>query len=345
MSAPAVHCLQSRQPRPSAQRTAYVEGPAHPSFNPAVDVHLSAWLRHARHAPCEGEHATALALQWLRQGPPAVDLVASSHVAVDGVLAAWALLHPDSAQAHAQDLCDAASMATAWGYGGTMAQVLFLGVTLKLNTLTEQGADPTDVMVACVEEVTRLLGGLGRDEPRIREGQRALEQSLGLMRAGGVERRLPTERLATYVFPRAIHQDDWARALHVPSYGALITDRVLMWPHARAKVDRERVQLCSYEAAGGHIHDVWYPGYAWAHAAQLWRAPGIHAGTEDGYVVLDHPALAQVVEVLQGEERRGRDVDGAAQAVPVWADGQSGAQVSGGVVPAWTVMVCRRQAV
>ena len=64
------------------------------------------------------------------------------------------------------------------------------------------------------------------------------------------------------------------------------------------------MQLCSYEAACGYVHDVWYPGYAWSHAAQLWRAPGIHAGTEDGYVLLDHPPLIQVVEVLQGEERR-----------------------------------------
>lgn len=304
MAAPALFCSQSKKPRPgSAGRAVYVDGPPDAAYRPGTDVLLSHWLRHAAPAAVAAETGTAMVLRWGQQAPPDVDAVVATYLVVDSVLAAWAVQHPGAAQSHADTLREAAAMADHWAWGSAPAQVLFLGVTLQLNTLAEQGTDPTDILTGCVAHVTRLLGGLGRDDTRIRDGQRLLDASVDLVASGRVERRLPTAHLATFLFPRAVHADDWARALHIPSFNAMVTDRVLQWPQARAQTDRERVHLCSYEAAGGFVHDVWYPGYAWSHTPELWRPPGIQPGTDDSHCVLEWAALDAAVATLQSEEK------------------------------------------
>jgi hypothetical protein len=106
-----------------------------------------------------------------------------------------------------------------------------------------------------------------------------------------------------YEIPRALVERDLGRALHVPGFNAPLDASSWLPPQARNRLDREKIQLVSAEAAGGWYHDLWYPGYRWAETPTAWVAPGFHfAGSTNGYRY-GHAPLEAAVAALQAKER------------------------------------------
>jgi hypothetical protein len=97
-----------------------------------------------------------------------------------------------------------------------------------------------------------------------------------LIDRGEVRRRAYGPRFAHYEVPIALSGPS---ALHVPSAGEPFSAACLIWPQARARLDREKVVLLSLGARGGWLHEVWYPGYSLYDTPDSWRPPGIE---EDG---------------------------------------------------------------
>jgi hypothetical protein len=102
--------------------------------------------------------------------------------------------------------------------------------------------------------------------------------------------------------PSAISRATLETALRVPDFNAAISDDVLFWPQARARWDREKVQLVSIETANGWYHDLWYPAYLWAETPNSWRAPGLEF-VENSKYGLSHAPLEAVARQFQELEQ------------------------------------------
>ena len=119
-----------------------------------------------------------------------------------------------------------------------------------------------------------------------------------LLEDGDVERQPISERMAHYIVPKALGRTESATA--IPAFGEPLSDRCLLWPHARAHRDQQRVQLISVECDDGWYHDVAYPGYMWADTPNLWRAPGLtFSGSSNEHVYAHEPLNTEFEELCR----------------------------------------------
>jgi len=144
-----------------------------------------------------------------------------------------------------------------------------------------------------VEKARALLVSASR--PELTQGLRALQRAARLIDNGDVRRRTHGSRFVHYEIPFALSSP---AALRVPALGEPVSDACLLWPHARARLDRERIALVSVGVKGGFAHELWYPGYCWADAPQSWRPPGIE---EDGRFA--HAGIGAALLRLQALEK------------------------------------------
>jgi len=105
-----------------------------------------------------------------------------------------------------------------------------------------------------------------------------------------------------YAVPADLCRGRLEAALRVPPFNAAISDEVLFWPQARARWDREKVQLVSVESADGWYYDLWYPSYLWAETPNSWRAPGLDFTSDASYRFSFAP-LERVARAFQSRER------------------------------------------
>lgn len=294
----------SREPRPEARGVIYCDGGVGDGFRDRVDVELSHWIPNRTPAAYKADTSTEICMGFVAAGGAAgYDLAINNHVDVDGTLAMYTLVHGERALAHRDTLVQAAAMGDFWAWGEPPAQALFQSLTVLNRRLGADKLDARAIYQRAFDHVSAVLDGAAT--PEADAGLAALNESVGLIAGGDVARAVVGERLARYVIPRKLAGggDDLARALRVPGFNAPLSAECLVWPQARARLDRERLHLVSVETDAGWHHDLWYPGYAWAETPRSWRPPGLRCEGDSNVHDLDHPALTAAVDELARRER------------------------------------------
>jgi hypothetical protein len=294
----------SRLPRPASMRTLYGDGTAGAGFRPGVDLELSHWLPNRTPVRFKASSSTEICLNFAASADAGAgfDLAVNNHTDIDGALSLFVLVHPRLALAHRRTLIEAAEIGDFLGWGGEPAMRLCQALKLQQQRMEAQGADPLEVYAASFALTRELLGGSRPAE--VEPGLAALRRSVDALEQGVVERVPVGERFVHFRLPAAWAEADLDACLHVPSFSAPLSDRVALWPQARARRDAQRVQLVSVPAAGGWFHDLWLPGYVWAETVGPWRPAGlIHSGDGNGHR-LEHAGLAAAAARLNAAEPR-----------------------------------------
>ena len=298
----AFHIVGSRSPRPAAGRVIFCDGGVDATFREEADVELSHWIPNRTPARFKADTSTEICFEFVAGGglDGGFDLVVNNHLDVDGVLSVFVLLVGDQALAHRRTIVDAARMGDFWGWGERPAQELFQALALLMQRSASADADLQDRYSSCFDEARAVLAG--KRDPAWGDGLDALEESIALIESGEVLRTVCHPRFVHYAIPRPVATRDLGAALHTPRFNAPLSSTTLLLPHARARLDRERVQLVSVEAPNGWYYDLYYPGYAWADTPRSWRVPGLtSAGTSNSHL-LDHPPLTVAAGALAQQE-------------------------------------------
>ena len=296
----------SAAPRPTAARVIFCDGGVDETFREAVDLELSHWIPNRTPAPFKADTSTEICFEFVAGGglDGGFDLVVNNHLDVDGVLSTFVLITGAEALPHRRTIVQAAEMGDFWGWGDRPAQELFQALSLLMQRLTAAGEDRLEIYRHCFAEARAVLAG--RRQPACADGLEALAASIALIDSGQVPRTVWHPRFVHYAIGRATAGRDLAAALSVPSFNAPLSATTLLLPHARARWDRDRVQLVSVEGPDGWYYDLCYPSYAWADTPRSWRAPGLANAGSSNLHVLDHPPLTAAAGALaQLETARG----------------------------------------
>jgi hypothetical protein len=288
--------------RPESRRTVFADGGSNETFRERRDVELSHWIPNRTPKAYKADTSTEICMKFVAAGKSDYELVVNNHADVDGVLSVFTLLHPATALSHRATLVAAAEMGDFWGWGGPAAQVLFQSLTEQIDTLTDANADPQIVFDRCLAHIAALIDEDFKD-PDIEGTLAPLAASVQWVEDGTIVRREHHRRFVHYGVPARICGDRIDAALRVPKFNAMISDEVLFWPQARARWDREKVQLVSIEANDGWYYDLWYPGYSWADTPHSWRAPGLTSEGEGSTLIFE--PLSEAARELQSREREG----------------------------------------
>jgi hypothetical protein len=283
--------------RPASRRTVYADGTADASFRSDVDLELSHWIPNRTPRELKADTSTEICMNFVASGDADYELVVNNHADVDGVLSVFTLLHPATALAHRETIVSAAEMGDFWGWGELPAQVVFQSLTEEIDTLTDANADPQIVFERCLAHLNGLIED-GFSDLDIEGTLAPLARSIEWIGDGTVRRTEHHERFVHYAVPKHLSEGTLETALRVPKFNAFITDDVLFWPQARARWDREKIQLVSIEAAGGWYYDLWYPSYLWAETPNSWRAPGLQF-TRNSACMVSYEPLATAARDLQ----------------------------------------------
>jgi len=297
---PSLYITGSRLPRPAADRVVFCDGGVDATYRREFDLELSHWIPNTTPPQFKADTSTEICLRFVESERCDFDLVVNNHVDVDGVLSTFVLLHPELALQHRKCLVQAAEIGDFGGWGDAPAQQLFQSLVCLIAQLRACDTDALEIYLRCYQRVHACLSGatFAECEP----GLAALRASLARIESGAIARTLITQRLVHYAVPRALAEPDVAAALHVPAFDTPWSAASLLSPNARARLDQERVQLVSIEAAGGVYYDLWYPGYCWAETVQLWRPPGMQSTGSSNQHSLQHAQLASAVAELAALE-------------------------------------------
>jgi hypothetical protein len=287
--------------RPASRRTVFADGTADATFRNEVDLELSHWIPNRTPRAFKADTSTEICMNFVASGDADYELVINNHADVDGVLSVFTLLHPATALAHRETIVSAATMGDFWGWGELPAQVLFQSLTEQIDTLTDAGADPQIVFERCLAHLNGLIDD-GFADPDIEGTLAPLTRSAEWVRDGTIPRTEHHDRFVHYEVPKHLVDGMLAAALRVPKFNAMISDEVLFWPHARARWDREKVQLVSIETPDGWYHDLWYPAYLWAETPDSWQAPGLKLDAATHGYKLSLAPLDEAARDLQKRE-------------------------------------------
>lgn len=298
MSQPRLHISGSRSLRPHAHRVVFCDGSRDDTYRQGLDLELSHWVPNTTPARFKADTSTEICLRCVAAGEHAdFDLVINNHVDVDGVLSTFVLLHPELSLQHCQTLVQAAEMGDFSGCGTADAQHLFQALVCAIATLEAQRVDPLEIYQRCYERTLACLSGTRFAE--CDAGLAALQASIVRIEAGSIVRTLVTPRLVHYHVALALTAADPVACLQLPGLNEPLSPGMPLLPHARARFDRERVQLVSTELADGIYYDLWYPGYVWADTVSLWRAPGVLGVSSINLHSFQYPQLAAAVAELR----------------------------------------------
>jgi len=287
---------------PADRPVVYCDGTAGPAFRPAVDVELSHWIPNRTPPGYKADTSAEIAFRFLDDRGPLERLIAvNNHVDVDGLLSVFVMTHPETALAHRRTLIEAAEMGDFWGWGERPAQLLFQGLTL-LTADSPAHDRIAETYQRCFARIPGLLQMTDPLLPKIETGLAALERSTQLIETGRVRRREYHQRFTAFELPAEVCAGDLERAWAVPEFNEALSDRCLLWPQARNRLDGQKVQLMACETAEGWHFDVWYPGYMWADFVDRWRAPGYETVGGMSDYRLDHPPLTRAIAELQDLE-------------------------------------------
>jgi hypothetical protein len=295
MNRPVLYVTGSRAPRPVARRAIFCDGGRDASYRDGIDLELSHWIPNATPPQFKADTSTATCLRFLA-APEATDydLVINNHADVDGVLSTFVLLHSQLALRHRETLVQAAEIGDFSSWGTPAAQ--HLAQALLCLMVDREALDGHELYRRCYQRIHAVLTGERFAE--CADGLQALAASMAYIENGSIERTQLGERFVHYAIPRSLAETDLAAALHIPPFNVPFSRAALLWPHARAKRDRERVQLVSTATRQGLYYDLWYPGYVWADIVTLWRAPGIQSAAGSNEHTLAYSQLADAVAEL-----------------------------------------------
>jgi Family of unknown function (DUF6687) len=286
--------------RPDSRRTVFADGAAD-GLREGVDLELSHWIPNRTPDKFKADTSTEICMNFVLAGELDYDLVVNNHADVDGILSVFTLLHPQLALAHRAVIVSAATVGDFWGWGELPAQVLFQSMTKQIDELTDEHADPQTIYERCLTLVRAVIDRGFRD-PVVEKTLTPLTRSVEWISQATIDRRVHHNRFVHYAIPRRVCENRLDAALRVPPFNALISDEVLFWPQARARWDREKVQLVSIEATGGWYYDLWYPSYLWAETPHSWRPSGLEFSSNSKWALSSAPLEAAVLD-LQHHER------------------------------------------
>ena len=249
----------------------------------------------------KADTSTEICMNFVAEGAADYELVINNHADVDGVLSVFTLLHPKAALAHRSILVSAAGMGDFYWWGNDEAQVLFQSLTRQIDELVDANTDPQTVYERCLVHVGGVIDR-GFSDPDIEKSLVPLRKSVEWVEQGRIRRREYHARFVHYAIPGELGRERLDAALRVPSFNARISDDVLFWPQARARWDKDKVQLVSVETSEGWYYDLWYPSYVWADTPYSWRPPGLNfAGHSNGYTLSYQPLDAAAGEFQRRE--------------------------------------------
>jgi len=302
------YIIGSAAKKPATSAAIFADGSADESYDSERDLELSHWIPNRTPTRYKADTSTEICMNFAAESPQgAWDLALNNHVDVDGILSVFTLVHSDFALDHRAAIVQAAEMGDFWGWGERRAQILFQGLTLFMNGLQQEKRDVQEIYHLSFDRVRLLILGDHDRDPAIQDGLRALEASLERLADRRIQRLEHHSRLVQYCVPASMAENHWREILAVPHFNAPFGDGNFLWPQARNRIDKERIQLLSIETGHGWYHDLWYPGYMWADTPRSWRAPGLKfSGSTNGYYYA-HEAVVRAVEQLQEcEQGKGR---------------------------------------
>jgi len=291
-------------PRPDAEHIIFCDGAGGDILRPAGDLELSHWRPNRTPREYRAGSSTEICYRFLDAPRPGSWTVAvNNHVDVDGILSVYVLVHSEHALLNRRTIAEAADMGDFWGWGEAPAQRLFQGITL----LMERGGVPRAIYEEAFRRVPALIDGTDPEVPQIEESLAPLRQGVEWIERGEILRRQRTDRFAQYIVPLAIAGDSDSRAGYAPSFNESISSKAMLWPHARARFDAQRVCLVSAELSSGWFHDLCFPGYLWADTADKWHVPGLtyHDGMAS-YDIADARLIDSFARLQERETARGR---------------------------------------
>lgn len=290
--------IRHDSPRPQAERIIFCDGTGGGIFRPETDLELSHWRPNRTPAEYRAGTSTEICFRFLDDPRPGSWTAAvNNHVDVDGILSVYVLIQSRDAQAHRQTIIEAAEMGDFWGWGATLAQRVFQGITRLMNS----GAG-REVYDEAFRRIPGLIEGTDPDVSSIDESLAPLRSGVELVEQGKISRSLIGEKLAHYVIPISVAGDDDERASYAPDFNETIADVAVLWPQVRARWDAQRVCLQSVERKTGWFHDLCFPGYLWADTEGFWRVPGLTYHDGMGSYDLDNSGLTPAFEELQRRE-------------------------------------------
>ncbi len=301
---PAFHVLGSSAPTPSSERTIYVDGSAGSGFRPGIDLELSHWVPTRTPARWAADTSTEICLRFLAD-PPAdgdgYDLAVNNHVDVDGILSVLCLVHPEVALAHRDVVVGAAEVGDLAAWAEWPSFRLAQELTLVMGGFGAPGRDPRDTYAAAFAVALAVLADEHPVTPSVRAGWELLAAQADRIDDGSVAVREVAPRLVSFVLPEP---DDLDVALHVPPFNAVVDGSTGLWPHARARRHGQAAHLLSVPVDDGWTHDLWLPGYVWAHTPDRWRPPVLEdMGSSNTWRIHPEP-LGGIVAGLQAAETR-----------------------------------------
>lgn len=302
---PRIHVLGSDRPRPASERTLYVDGSAGSGYRPDADLELSHWVPTMTPERWAADTSTEICMRFLEDPPAAAaayDAAVNNHVDVDGILSLFTLAHPDIALAHRDVVVGAASMADLSAGVDRPAFVLAQELTLAMGGFGGPGRDPLDTYEAAFTVALDVLAGTRPETPSVAEAWEVLEAQAA--RLGDVVAVTEvTPRLVAYRLPAPAGEAEREAALRVPPFNAVVDDSVGLWPHVRNRAHGQAAHLVSVPLDGGWAHDLWLPGYVWAHTPDRWR-PSVLEGTGSSNTWrVRSAALDAAVVGLRADER------------------------------------------
>ncbi|MCF6093007.1 hypothetical protein L1765_03230 [Microaerobacter geothermalis] len=304
---PNFYIIGSEEKRPSSRRTIFADGSADLTYRQDVDMELSHWIPNRTPAIYKADTSTEICMNFIeRESMEEWDLAINNHLDVDGVLSIFTLVHSDFALKNRETIVQAAEMGDFFAWGGKPAQILFQGLTLLMNELHDKKVDIKEIYKKCFGQVFALIEGVQGENPPIKKGIEALLQSVQRIESGEIERKVYHERFVHYHIPRSLSEKNLEKAITIPLFNDLLSDKLWLWPQARNKWDKEKVQFLSVEDKEGWYYDLWYPGYMWAETPNSWRAPGFQfKGSTNGYYYGYEPLNKAVLQLQKMDEGNG----------------------------------------
>jgi hypothetical protein len=258
--------------RPDAKAIIFCDGTGGNAFQPETDLELSHWRPNLTPVEYRAGTSTEICFRFLDDPRPGSWTVAvNNHVDVDGILSVYVLVQSEHALAHRRTIIEAAEMGDFWGWGELPAQRLFQGITQIMNS----GGEGREIYTEALRRIPALIDGTDPDTRKIEESLVPLQRGVDLVEQGHIARTLISDRLAHYVVPIAVAGEDDQRAAYTPEFNEAISEKSVLWPEVRARLDAQRLCLVSTERKGGWFHDLWFPGYLWADTEGRWRVSGL----------------------------------------------------------------------
>jgi hypothetical protein len=289
------------QPPPSSA-TLFCDGTAAPgAFRPRADLELSHWVPNRSPAEWKADSSTEMCLRFVeKHRGREFDLVVNNHADVDGVLSVFSVLEPELALAHREILIGAAEMGDFWAYPRKESRALCVALAAWVAKADAEGAGGEVTFRRGFEIVRAHLAGRFRPTDELRAAFAAIDASTKALDEDVVATSLLKPHLASFVVPRELAESDpWAVA--APPWGGVSHPATRLHPVARMRDHAEKILIVSTEVAGGFLHDLWYPSYAWAETPNRWRPPGLTPDAPHGYR-FDHPPLTAAIGDLARQE-------------------------------------------